>query len=92
MTLRSDPVLNIFKTFAALNHYNMDAVLIVSLLKDFADHIVSTAESNDINLIVKKHQNAVIFLYIRFFLIHHSQRLPQKKAITRTPLTVKSSI
>lgn len=55
VTLRSDPVLNIFKTFATLNHYNLDAVLIVSLLKDFAEHIVSTAESNDINLIVLSH-------------------------------------
>jgi hypothetical protein len=55
-TLQSDPVLNVFKTFAELNHYNIDSILIVSLLKDFAEHIVSTAESNDINLIVVSHR------------------------------------
>ena len=55
-TLRTDPVLSTFKTFAQLNHFNIDSILTVCPLKDFADQIVATAEENGVNLIVISHR------------------------------------
>lgn len=55
-TLRADPVLDIFKTFAQLNHTAIDSMLSVAPMHDFAENIITTAEENDVNLIILSHR------------------------------------
>lgn len=59
-TLRADPVLGMFKTFAQLNHIAIDSMIAIAPEHDFAEHIVNCAEENEINMIVLSHRPATV--------------------------------
>ncbi|KAJ3326581.1 K(+)/H(+) antiporter [Blyttiomyces sp. JEL0837] len=56
-TLRTDPVMNVFRAYGHLNHIGVSSTLAVSVIEEFPDQIVSAAK--DSNLIILPWQEAV---------------------------------
>ncbi|KAJ3099248.1 K(+)/H(+) antiporter [Phlyctochytrium planicorne] len=57
-TLRSDPVISVFRTFGHLNHVRVSSVLAISNIEEFPDQIIDAAANNDANLLVIPWQHA----------------------------------
>ncbi|KAL2920354.1 K(+)/H(+) antiporter [Polyrhizophydium stewartii] len=51
-TLRSDPVVNVFRTFSQLNRIAVRTLLTVADAGDFADNIIDTADAGAVDLVL----------------------------------------
>ncbi|KAI8846863.1 Sodium/hydrogen exchanger family-domain-containing protein [Chytridium lagenaria] len=57
-TLRSDPVISVFRTFGTLNNIAVSSLLAVANIEEFPDQIVSAAVDNEANLLLIPWQHA----------------------------------
>ncbi|KAJ3227001.1 K(+)/H(+) antiporter [Clydaea vesicula] len=55
-TLRADPVLEVFKTFAQLNHIPIDTMLSIAPQSEFAFNTIQAADESNVNLIIVSHR------------------------------------